>query len=410
MVGEFKTIPGRFKQNLDALKDSSLFPEVELSEGAANLGEAIGQAFADGFAETTGAEDLVNRLFDGAERRAAERAAKEAGQAAGGAGEGTGGGAPGGLPEEGLDQTLSEFDKLLKNMILENDLLERLTTKRGAAGEALKAEAEAEIFFTDEERKLVELQKEENMLLREKNAILNELNGPQEQLKVTIEALNQLRADGLITQEQYNQKLREMKIAADQASNSIGAGLSRGLEQIKSEIEDVGSLMEDTLVNAFHSAEDALVTFVRTGQFNFKEFANSLLDDITRLIVRLLVLQTIQAITGTSGGGLGAAARQAGGPVQANRPFLVGEKGPELFVPQGMGNIVPADETASATAAGAQAASPTVVQAPAPQVNVQVVNVSDPNEVPTAMDSPAGDQTIMNSVSRNKDQFRRLLQ
>jgi len=38
------------------------------------------------------------------------------------------------------------------------------------------------------------------------------------------------------------------------------------------------------------------------------------------------------------------------------------------------------------------------------------VNVGDPNEVPTAMDSPAGDQTIMNSVSRNKDQFRRLLQ
>jgi chromosome segregation ATPase len=40
-------------------------------------------------------------------------------------------------------------------------------------------------------------------------------------------------------------------------------------------------------------------------------------------------------------GGLRAAARQHGGPVQAGRPFLVGEAGAELFVPNANGRIVP---------------------------------------------------------------------
>lgn len=32
-----------------------------------------------------------------------------------------------------------------------------------------------------------------------------------------------------------------------------------------------------------------------------------------------------------------------GGPVMKNRPYIVGEKGPELFVPGATGNIVPND-------------------------------------------------------------------
>ncbi len=36
--------------------------------------------------------------------------------------------------------------------------------------------------------------------------------------------------------------------------------------------------------------------------------------------------------------------REMGGPVSANRPYLVGERGPEMFVPSGSGNITPNNE------------------------------------------------------------------
>ena len=39
--------------------------------------------------------------------------------------------------------------------------------------------------------------------------------------------------------------------------------------------------------------------------------------------------------------GVGAPGRANGGPVTAGRPFVVGEQGPELFVPSGNGSIIP---------------------------------------------------------------------
>jgi phage-related minor tail protein len=36
-----------------------------------------------------------------------------------------------------------------------------------------------------------------------------------------------------------------------------------------------------------------------------------------------------------------------GGPVSAGQPYLVGERGPELVVPSGSGNVIPAGKTAS---------------------------------------------------------------
>jgi len=65
---------------------------------------------------------------------------------------------------------------------------------------------------------------------------------------------------------------------------------------------------------------------------------------------------------GKPGGGLGslfsslassfAGARANGGPVAANRTYLVGERGPELFMPQGNGTIVPNQALTAHTQAG----------------------------------------------------------
>jgi hypothetical protein len=37
----------------------------------------------------------------------------------------------------------------------------------------------------------------------------------------------------------------------------------------------------------------------------------------------------------------GLTGRAVGGPVSSNTPYMVGERGPELFVPNGSGSIVP---------------------------------------------------------------------
>lgn len=85
----------------------------------------------------------------------------------------------------------------------------------------------------------------------------------------------------------------------------------------------------------------------------FKNYFKSLVKDIIAQAIRLAVIQPILSsifgvqfgaggsITGFSGGIFG---RANGGPVSANKPYLVGERGPELFTPGSSGSITPNGE------------------------------------------------------------------
>ena len=60
------------------------------------------------------------------------------------------------------------------------------------------------------------------------------------------------------------------------------------------------------------------------------------------------LLNLTNQLTGEYGQGLGFKKRAAGGPVDAGMPYMVGEKGPELFVPSGYGRIMDAFSTSKA--------------------------------------------------------------
>ena len=88
-----------------------------------------------------------------------------------------------------------------------------------------------------------------------------------------------------------------------------------------------------------------------------------LADEIQRYIDKLnsiphdvhTTVTTNLVTTGTTARVGDIAQRAAGGPVSANTPYIVGEVGPELFVPGGSGNIVPAGKTAAMMSGGAGA-------------------------------------------------------
>ena len=56
-----------------------------------------------------------------------------------------------------------------------------------------------------------------------------------------------------------------------------------------------------------------------------------------------------------------------GGPIGAGEPVLVGEHGPELFVPSGSGRILPKMQTETAMA-GAGGGAPMIINAPTSNV------------------------------------------
>ena len=120
---------------------------------------------------------------------------------------------------------------------------------------------------------------------------------------------------------------------------------ARDVAAMRAELD--GPLAEG-LQRAGQALEGALIRAVRTGKFGFEDLkrtALAMMADIAAAAIR----GGIGAIGG--GGGLsgvltsllgsllGLPGRATGGPVTGGRAYLVGERGPELFVPTAAGRV-----------------------------------------------------------------------
>ena len=85
--------------------------------------------------------------------------------------------------------------------------------------------------------------------------------------------------------------------------------------------------------NVIDNLTRSFTDFFRTGEFNARQFADNIISEFIRIQIRT-------AITGLFGAPFGGF-RQAGGPVQSGQAYIVGEAGPELFVPNANGAIIP---------------------------------------------------------------------
>lgn len=143
----------------------------------------------------------------------------------------------------------------------------------------------------------------------------------------------------------------------EEFKRSFEGGMVDGLKRVREEFGNVGQAVSDTWVNAFQSMEDAFVNFVKTGKLDFKSLADSIIADMARITFR----QMVSGLFGGGGGGGGfnilsmfglgggsgsvplppIVTRAVGGSVSSGSPYLVGENGPELFMPNRSGSIIP---------------------------------------------------------------------
>lgn len=117
------------------------------------------------------------------------------------------------------------------------------------------------------------------------------------------------------------------------------------IEQMDEFRRSFANNVEDVL-NGTASIEDA-----------FRSMVDAVLAQISRMIAEQWTEQLFGAMgttgSNTSGGGLlsglfgmFAGGKAGGGDVMANRSYLIGEQGPEMFVPRTAGVIIPAEQTA----------------------------------------------------------------
>ena len=105
----------------------------------------------------------------------------------------------------------------------------------------------------------------------------------------------------------------------------------------------VQNYLAPILGNTLKFALEAVATVVTVLINGFSQLAKFIGDAYKAIVQFVNFVQNNSAvkgignvITGIFGGG-----KATGGPVSPNKSYLVGERGPELFMPSGSGNIIP---------------------------------------------------------------------
>lgn len=126
------------------------------------------------------------------------------------------------------------------------------------------------------------------------------------------------------------------------------AGFARDVASMRGELE--GPLVSGA-GRAGRMIDNALARAVTTGKFGFddlKKVALSAMNEIAQASLRSLFgsgsgggvgAGLINGLSSLVGSLFGSPGRATGGPVSAGRPYVVGERGPELFVPSSGGRI-----------------------------------------------------------------------
>ena len=131
------------------------------------------------------------------------------------------------------------------------------------------------------------------------------------------------------------------------------AGLTSELAAMRSELE--GPLVASA-DRAGRAIEAGLLRAVRAGRFGFEDLgrvAMSVLSQIAAAAVRGGIGAAVGGAGGSGGllgvgtslvtAALGLPGRATGGPVAPGRAYLVGERGPELFLPTSSGRVMTGD-------------------------------------------------------------------
>lgn len=144
--------------------------------------------------------------------------------------------------------------------------------------------------------------------------------------------------------------LADEKAAQDALNASWEYGADEALRKYGEQVQNVAATVENSMVSAFRAAEDALVNFVMKGKLDFASLTESILSGLVRIQIQRSIMDPLVGTKDNPGilsqglnalfGGI-AGARASGGPVSASSAYLVGERGPEIFMPSTGGTIVP---------------------------------------------------------------------
>ena len=177
--------------------------------------------------------------------------------------------------------------------------------------------------------------KEANKFLKERTAELTKQNLETEALRQKDFEHNQEKNNALVEAAQKNAEIKKVLEGTVGVSKEL-KDETKGIKDAFAEIGDtIGTQISDALVGAIN------------GTKSLGEAAKSIVNDLANSLLRL----GVNTLLKSTGFGIfpSLPGFAAGGRPPVGRPSIVGERGPELFVPSTSGTIIPNNQIAGTT-------------------------------------------------------------
>jgi len=171
---------------------------------------------------------------------------------------------------------------------------------------------------------------------------------------------------GIDKEVEGEKRLHEIRLQAIALTEYQQTTFSEGWDKAYRDFIDAtkqeGKKGADEFSSVISTMNSALDNFVETGKLSFSDLAQSIIKDLLKIELRASASNLLKSLGGNSGGGslfgligsifssgsglssMPAGVRAAGGDVTATDSYLVGEKGPEMFVPNTGGTIIPTNQ------------------------------------------------------------------
>lgn len=173
-----------------------------------------------------------------------------------------------------------------------------------------------------------------------------------ERYALAVETANAVKGEAIASATAQAAERKKVEAAKrDSERNDTTAAIGKRMEELARSV-DPAVVAVQQLDSVFSNMGSAIDTFVSTGKFKFKDFARSVIQDLIAIQLKAAATKLLSSIVGSI---FGIPMMAEGGSTTAGKPYIVGEEGPELFVPKSSGTVVPNGQTMNGNNPGAGA-------------------------------------------------------
>ena len=229
---------------------------------------------------------------------------------------------------------LSKADKAKKAaQDKEAQRLQKIAEQHEATKIKLQDQITLASAVTEEEKKRFERVAQIQEILRNKKGLSDE------QLQVELNLTHEL-----FKQQDATQKIKDANKQRAEAAKKAAEEEKKQAEKIKNLYQGIGDTIETGIVGVLTAGVESFLNGTKKLDEALKDIASNVLKDIGQQLIKFGLNTFFNSLggggTGGLGGLLGRLFKADGGPVDQGSPYIVGERGPELFVPGQSGQVV----------------------------------------------------------------------